>query len=106
VRRSPQDAIRLFTRACDAGHLLACSNLGSLYETASGTTRDARRAIDLYHRACTGGEPRGCFNLGRMYERGDIGTSPAPGLAIEHYRRACEQGYRPACEARTRLSGE
>ena len=106
VRRSPQDAIRLFTQACEGGHLLACSNLGTLFETAAGVTRDARRAIDLYHRACAGGEPRGCFNLGRMYEHGDIGSAPSPGLAGENYDRACTLGYRQACEARTRLQSQ
>ena len=89
---------RLYQEACTAGHMLACNNLGGLYETALGVRRDTRRAIDLYDQACEGGEMRGCFNTARLYETGAIGGTPSTSQAQRYYDRACSGGYRTACE--------
>jgi TPR repeat protein len=42
--------------------------------------------------------------MGRLYEAGGVGGQVSVHHARENYERACTMSYRPACEARDRLS--
>jgi uncharacterized protein len=85
-------------RACEGGHLPACSALGLLHQDGRGVPWDLDGARDLYTKACSGGSGVGCFNLGLMYD-GGVGVDPDPNRATEHFMEArrhlvsqCEAG--------------
>lgn len=89
--------LELFTRACDAGFMEGCGDLGGLYITGQGTPRDPARAAMLFEKSCRAGFPGGCSNLGLMYFRGDGVTQDKP-KGLSFLKQACDQGSARACE--------
>lgn len=66
VATAPQEAARLFGRACDAGDGRACARLARLYATGTVVARDPDRAAALDDRAC---------QLWPFCNRGSFGSS-------------------------------
>ena len=91
-----QDAERSVQQDCDSGDMQGCTDLGVMYATGAGVTRDDARAVSLYQRACDGGEMRGCFNLGLIYRTG-AGVTRDDARARSLYRQACDGGLPEAC---------
>lgn len=88
--------VALFDAGCDAGDLLACSQLGFRLELGEGVTHDPARARALYTRACDGGEPQGCSYLGEVYRSG-LGVRPDMTRAVALFDLGCA-GHDPyAC---------
>ena len=79
-----------------AADLLACNNLGVLYEQGIGVAIDYVRARALYVQACEGGEPRGCHNLGVLATDGH-GEPADPAAARAWFQRACDAGLTESC---------
>ncbi len=94
VEKDGERAAGLFRRACDRGHVRACSNLGILYHQGQGAIpRDDALAAKLFAQACDGGHAPACHHLGLLYEASENGVVRAVAL----FRRACEGGHRDAC---------
>lgn len=53
-------ASELMDKACNAGHMRACWNLGLFYSNGRGVSRDEKKALSLYKKACDGGFENGC----------------------------------------------
>jgi TPR repeat protein/predicted Ser/Thr protein kinase len=87
---------QLYQRGCDAGHLLACTRLGSLMTQGLGVPLDPPRAHPLFRRACEGGEPEACAHLGAMYENGEP-IAPDAVRAVAAYQQSCEGGHGLGC---------
>ena len=62
-------ALAAYEKACNAGYMHGCTDLGLLHERARGVHKDMERAQDLYEKACTGGDEFGCKNLARIRRR-------------------------------------
>jgi uncharacterized protein len=53
LTKDPARAVTLFQRACDAGNMRGCTNLGLSYEIGQGgLPKSAVRAMALQQRAC------------------------------------------------------
>ena len=48
--------------------MVACNNLGYMYEMGKGVPEDIYRANALYRKACDGSHMAGCNNLGVNYD--------------------------------------
>lgn len=57
-------AAQLEQKACDAGEMAGCANLGVRTLLGAGVFKDTKRAIALLEQACDKGEPAACTNLG------------------------------------------
>lgn len=92
----PAAAAPLYARACDAGVIEACNDLGALYGRGDGVTRDDARAAALYEKACDGGDALACTNLAAFAVDGvGVPKDVARGLAL--YEKACGAGEASAC---------
>src|SRR6185503_11405818 len=60
-------------RACDKGHLDACTNLGIAYMEGQGVKADPKQALALLEKSCKKDDAKGCFNLGLAHEMGRTG---------------------------------
>ena len=92
----PEQAVRLWTKSCDSGDALGCSNLGVMYENAHGVAQDHERAVSLYRQGCDGGDANGCTNLGVMY-RNARGVAQDHERAVSLYRQGCDGGDANGC---------
>jgi hypothetical protein len=54
-----------YARACDAGNLKACNNLGNLWWEGTGGPKNIETARGFYKQACDGGVDVGCKNVDR-----------------------------------------
>ena len=72
-----REAVRWYTRAAQAGHASAQSNLGYCYEHGTGVTADAREAVCWYTRAAEAGYASAQYNLGVCYQNGTGVTADA-----------------------------
>lgn len=50
----------LFRRSCEAKVFEACTLLGVMYASGTGTRVQMGRAATLFKLSCNGGEPKGC----------------------------------------------
>ncbi|MCB1395711.1 MAG: sel1 repeat family protein [Rhodobacter sp.] len=92
----PDDVAALFATGCEAGDLLACSQLGFRYELGEGAPLDMGRAQALYRQACDGGEPQGCSNLGEIYRSG-LGVQQDVVEAVRLFQIGCDGQDAYAC---------
>jgi TPR repeat protein len=86
VAEDPEEAVKLFERACDAGAGAACKSLADVVEAGKGTRRDAARALALYERACSAGDRSACHLAGLMHDLG-IGCDADAEEAARWYAR-------------------
>lgn len=84
-------AISWYRTAADKGDGHAQNNLGNLYRTGRGVTRDFDKAALWFHQAASKGNKFGMFYLGLMAEFGQ-GREKDPGKAADWYRRASKGG--------------
>lgn len=97
------EAISLLTRAADKGLPEAMFNLGIMYYSGQGTTKNDITAKQWYEKAADKGHPAAMYNLGYMYEKG-IGTKSNKKLALEWYKKAKAKGHTKAAEGISRLT--
>jgi uncharacterized protein len=96
VSKDEARAAALFTKACDAGSALGCSNLGILFEQGRGVGKDEARAAALYTKACDAGNEGGCYFLGNMFVEGrGVGKDEARAASL--LTKACDRGFAPGC---------
>ncbi|MDQ3035309.1 MAG: sel1 repeat family protein [Myxococcota bacterium] len=102
--RSERDAMRLYDRACRGGSQHACVMLGEAYAEGLGTSRDPGRAAELLTWACDEANvAHACAAWADLLDVDDEQRG-------ELLRRACDGGYRVACDeldpAAARMGGE
>lgn len=88
VAKDEKVATNLYQRACKAGELGACSNLGQNLMKGRGVKRDEWAATRLFERACSGGFRFACFNLGLALESGK-GIAKDQARANDLFSQAC-----------------
>lgn len=91
-----KQALALFTKACDGGDALGCSNLASFTWDGEGVPRDPKKAAQYAEKACTGGDAFGCGTLGSLWAQGELGKKDAA-KALGYFTRACEGGSASGC---------
>jgi TPR repeat protein len=82
------DAIGAWRKAADKGSTSAMVELGVLYATGAGVTKDDAQARKLFERAAEGGNPRGVSNVAALAGTG--GTPSDPVRAREMLAKAAE----------------
>jgi hypothetical protein len=88
--------LAVYQEGCEGGDAGGCAELGSIYETGRGVTRDEARAVLLYQRACDAAVIAACTSLGRMYMSGSgVGKDGVRAIAL--FRLACDRGHAPGC---------
>ncbi len=92
-----QQAVVFYERGCNLRYAEACMKIGDLRSRNPVDEREVVAVADAYSKACDAGHPEGCFKLGVMVEKGQSLFAPNPPLAKIYYRRACESGYKLAC---------
>ncbi|WP_336640846.1 tetratricopeptide repeat protein [Microbacterium sp. USHLN272] len=80
-------------RAAELGSDRAQSNLGGMYATGRGVTKDTVQAMQWYARAGEAGNARAAFIAGLMLLTGDEGLDPDPASAVELFSLADELGF-------------
>ena len=83
-------------KACDAGEMLGCYNLGVMYMLGNEVEKDLGKAVQLFKKACDGGNMLGCTNLGSMYANGD-GVEEDFSKAAKLLKKACDGGDMNGC---------
>ena len=83
-------------KACDAGNLVQCSNLGVSFLEGLGVSKDSGEAFRLFRKGCDGGGAASCTNLGLMYS-GGRGIPQDNAQSARIYRKACNGGHATGC---------
>jgi len=94
---SLSQASNLYRTAADAGDFAAQNNLGELFETGRGVSRDPAQALGWYRKSAESGFAPAQFNLARLLAFG-IGTERDTATAREWATRAQGQGVAQATE--------
>ena len=81
------DAMAAWRKAADKGSTSAMVELGVLYGTGAGVTKDEEAARKLFERAAQAGNPRGVTNLAAL---GGAGAPTDPARARELLQKAAE----------------
>ncbi|WP_082633334.1 SEL1-like repeat protein [Lacimicrobium alkaliphilum] len=79
----------LYKVASANGDGAATNNLGLMYESGRGVSKDVEKAISLYLEAIKQGDSSGHVNLGRLYESG-IDVEQDFSKAFSHYSKGVE----------------
>ncbi|RYD37207.1 MAG: sel1 repeat family protein [Verrucomicrobiaceae bacterium] len=96
IPANPVEALRLYTKAAEAGHPAACNQLASLYQAGKGgVAADPVKAWEWFLKAATLGLPMGQFNAGVCLEDG-LGVAKNPAGACQWYCQSALSGYAPA----------
>jgi uncharacterized protein len=88
ANRQMPEAIAAWRKASDKGSSSAMVELGVLYGTGAGVTRDEAQAQKLFERAAQAGNPRGVSNLAAL--GGGAGPAADPARARELLSKAAE----------------
>ncbi len=91
------------SQRCEAGSIVACSDLALMYQQGQGVPTDPVQAAALARRACEGGSATSCAQLGYLYYTGE-GVPRDVSAAVSLYQHACSRGNDLACESLERLS--
>ncbi|MFZ5439274.1 MAG: SEL1-like repeat protein [Myxococcota bacterium] len=101
--RDPGKAATLFSKACDLGNQLACSNLAEALVKGEGVIQNKERAVALWETASKT-EPSALAAVGDWLDQGWGGTPRDPKRALEYYERACERGWAKGCTDANRVA--
>lgn len=124
VEKNPNRSVVLYQKGCTDGSMKACTELGIIYETGNGATKNEAKAQELFEHACTnefevacarvaanfrkdcnGGKALACFQLGVIMENGR-GVMKSEAQSATLYNKACTGGHLPACQAFGKLYEE
>jgi TPR repeat protein len=89
--RRKQREIEGYIKAAESGDTEAQNNLGVIYETGRGVTKDLIKAVQWYRKGAKQGNDTAQYNLGVMYENGE-GIPQDYKKAVEWYSKAAKQG--------------
>jgi len=86
ANRQMAEAIGAYRKAADKGNTSAMVELGVMYGTGAGVTKDQAKARELFERAAKAGNPRGVTNLAAI----DGGAASNPAEARTMLAKAAE----------------
>ena len=89
-RFDPAEAVRLLTRAADAGSAQAQYELARLYEKGLGVAPDGARALALYRAAAAQDYPDAVNDLGFLTYQGGLGLASDKAAALALFGRAAD----------------
>ena len=94
------NALKHFEIVCEKSSgeakMLACHNLGVMYDNGEGTLQDYRKSHQYYKTSCDMGYGYACNNLGVLYANG-LGTKQNLLMAKELYGKACNLVCNKGC---------
>jgi TPR repeat protein len=93
---NPQDAMQLYTRACDGGYPDACNVVGYKFYTATHVRWDVTQAAKYFMKACELGSGGGCSNSGDVFRYG-AGQPQDHKKAFEYYDKSCTPTESSGC---------
>lgn len=82
-------AFDLVDNLCKNGNVVACNNLGYLYDHGYGIRQSYQKALDIYMKLCDQNFAVGCFNVGAMYVDGS-GVKADRKKALNFIGKACD----------------
>jgi TPR repeat protein len=82
ANRQPAEAQGAFRKAADKGSSSAMVELGVIYGTGNGVTRDEAQARKLFERAAEAGNPRGVSNLAAVSGSAGVSADPTRSRAL------------------------
>ncbi len=88
---SRAEAVRLYRKAADAGHVLAMNNLGSIYRDGLGVAKDNSEAVRWYRKGADAGSTDAMGNLGVMYRDG-LGVAKDDAEAVRWFLKGADAG--------------
>jgi TPR repeat protein len=94
-----------WNKACSAGDLARCADLGETYLKGIGAPKDPNKGIEILRKACNQDGAHACAVLAQAYAEGD-GVAKDPSQATALLGRACEDGDEEACVAGCDVSKE
>lgn len=96
IKRDAARATQLLAKACEAGGMYGCTQLGRRF-TTDKEALDLKKGWGLYEKACLGGDTMGCSNLGFVYHQGREGQPKDPELAKKFFTLGCDGGDPKSC---------
>jgi TPR repeat protein len=94
--RCKPDDVADCTAQCTLKDAASCTNLGFLYSTGKGVTKDDAKAFALYQQACDAGDAHGCSDLGVEYRNGR-GVEKDDVKAAALFKQGCDGGFPQGC---------
>lgn len=92
ARGDSATAERIYRSLADRGNVAAITQLGLMYRTGRGATRNYNEALKLLDRAAALGSAEAQYQVGDLHLRG-LGTEQDLLKAARSYNRAAEQGH-------------
>ena len=86
------EALRLFTKAAEAGYAPSMTDLGLMYSRGDGIEADFAKAASWYKRAVDLGNSAAMVNLGLLHQQGK-GVAQDFAAAVTLYRKAVALGH-------------
>ncbi len=77
-RQEYQKAIEYWEKAAAAGSTAAMIQLGILYDTGTGVSRNWDKTMEWFQKAADSGDAVGVYNIGVLYENGHAGPATWP----------------------------
>jgi TPR repeat protein len=96
-KKSYQEALSLFDKACQLGNGDACQELGLMYFRAEGVYEDDAKAVTYWKRSCDEASVGGCSSLGAMYADGTGVDHRDYQEALSLDTKACAENWGNAC---------
>ncbi|MFL5349567.1 MAG: tetratricopeptide repeat protein [Hyalangium sp.] len=96
---APKDEARAFaveSKACEAGYVHVCANVGVAYTRGEVTPVDVPRAIRILTQACKGGGSLSCRTMGLIYAQGVGGTKDLE-QALSWFQQGCQLEDKGSC---------
>lgn len=90
TRYNPQEAMKYFQRAADAGAPDAQFELAKIYERGLGVNPDPVKALALYQASAAQGFADALNDLGFLYFQGGLGLAPDQAKGIDYFRQAAD----------------
>lgn len=89
--KTPEEETAQYEKACNMGHVVACSVYANRLEKGIGVDQDSVKARTLLQETCSNGLHKGCYTLGRQLQTGSGGPKD-PEAARSKYHLACNTG--------------
>jgi len=96
AEKRPEEALKLYQRACEKDVFTSCVRLGSLHAEGLGAPKNEAEAVKVWLRACEARLAEGCAGAA-----GILARTPADAeRAQELEDKACTLGHQPSCTQR------
>jgi TPR repeat protein len=91
-----KEFVEEWNKACSAGDLARCADLGETYLKGVGAPRNPNKGVEILRRACNAEGAHACAVLAQAYAKGD-GVPQDTNQANTLLGKACEDGDEEAC---------